>query len=121
MLTLLFESPSPDVLLRPDNLVVSPVGDLLVCEDNIGALDDGDPPNFIRGLASDGTIYPFAKAETNQSEFCGACFDPQGEVLYVNQQGRPPFGVPAITYAITGPWMRPTPPETKPTPSPTAL
>ena len=31
-LRLLFESPSSKVLLRPDNLVVSPVGDLLVCE-----------------------------------------------------------------------------------------
>jgi uncharacterized protein len=117
-LTLLFESPSPDVLLRPDNLVVSPVGDLLVCEDNAGALAT-DPPNFIRGLTSDGMIYPFAQSVTNPTEFCGACFDADGEVLYVNQQGRPPFGIPAITYGITGPWMRSAPPKSKPTPSPT--
>jgi uncharacterized protein len=119
-LTLLFESPSSKVLLRPDNLVVSPVGDLLLCEDNTGALDpEPDPPNFIRGLTSDGMIYPFARAETNQSEFCGACFDPEGKVLYVNQQGRPPMGIPGITYAIWGPWKRVGSPKTKPTPSPT--
>jgi len=120
-LTLLFESPSYEVLLRPDNLVVSPVGDLLICEDNIGTFDPKpDPPNFIRGLTSDGMIYPFARTVTNQSELCGACFDAEGEVLYVNQQGRPPMGIPGITYAIWGPWRRSEPPKTKPTPTPTA-
>jgi len=119
-LTLLFESPNEKVLLRPDNLVVSPVGDLLICEDNVGALaPEPDPPNRVQGLTPDGTIYPFVKAKTYDSEFCGACFDPKGEFLYLNQQGRPGIGVPAVTYAITGPWMRETPPVTQPTPTPT--
>ena len=118
-LRLLFESPSSKVLLRPDNLAVSPVGDLLICEDNIGALEM-DPPNYIRGLTQDGMIYPFAHTVTNQSELCGACFDAEGKVLYVNQQGRPPMGIPGITYAIWGPWKRSAPPKTKPTPLPTA-
>ncbi len=28
-----------------------------------------------------------SKSQTNGSEFCGACFDPDGNTLYVNQQG----------------------------------
>ena len=59
-----------------------------------------------------GEIYNFAKTETNDSEFCGSCFDPDGQTLYVNQQGErggpiegPPSGQ-AVTYAIYGPFGR---------------
>jgi len=117
-LRLIFESKDSSQLLRPDNMVGSPNGDILLCEDNVGALDI-DPPNFIRGLTSEGTVYPFAQAETNPTEFCGACFDRKGHVLYVNQQGRRETptqeGFPAVTYAIKGPWKR----EGKPIPLPT--
>jgi secreted PhoX family phosphatase len=48
----------------------------------------------------------------NNTEFCGACFDPDGQVLYVNQQGErvglpdgPPDGQ-AVTYAIYGPFEK---------------
>jgi uncharacterized protein len=122
-LTLLFEShrteaPGPETLIRPDNLTISPVGDLLMCEDTANALGDtGDPPCFIRGLTRDGLLYPLARSETNPTEFCGACFDGKGEVLYVNQQGRPNFGIEGVTYAIMGPWLRSMPPRPKPTPS----
>ena len=33
-------------------------------------------------------------------EFCGACFDPSGKVLFVNIQ------TPGITFAVWGPWGR---------------
>lgn len=124
-LRLIFESKDSTQLLRPDNLVVSPHGDILLCEDNVGAFEVDLPPNFIRGLTSEGAVYPFAQAETNLSEFCGACFDPKGHVLYVNQQGRreteEQVGFPAVTYAIKGPWKRqgtPSPGPPMPTPSP---
>ncbi|MGH2828006.1 MAG: alkaline phosphatase PhoX [Actinomycetota bacterium] len=121
-LRLIFESKDLNQLLRPDNLVGSPSGDILLCEDNVGA-SDVVPPNFIRGLTADGAIYPFARAETNPTEFCGACFDAKGHVLYVNQQGQretpEQVGFPAVTYAIRGPWKRKGTPEPG-TPTPTS-
>jgi len=108
-LRLIFESKDPSHLLRPDNLVGTPEGEILMCEDNVGAFEVTQP-NFIRGLTRDGRVYPFAHAETNPSEFCGACFDPKNLVLYVNQHGRretdTQVGFPAVTYAIRGRWKR---------------
>jgi secreted PhoX family phosphatase len=66
-------------------------------------------------VTRDGEIYDFAQTVTNETEFCGACFDPDGQTLYVNQQGErlgenePPQGTPqmrAVTYAIYGPFER---------------
>jgi len=99
VLTLLYESPGPDQLESPDNLLVTPFGDLLLCE-------DGDDPQYIRGLTKKGRIYDFARTQTRNSEFAGACFDPGGTILFVNQQGTPASGEKAVTYAITGPWQR---------------
>jgi hypothetical protein len=99
-LTLVYESPGPGQLDNPDNLVLVPItGDLLLCEDGDG------PSQFLRGLTVDGRIYDFAESVTNHTEFCGACFDPTGQVLFVNQQGGRP-SPPAVTYAIRGPWKR---------------
>ena len=42
-LRLVFESPSPDILDSPDNIVLSPHGGLLLCE-------DGSGDQFIREL-----------------------------------------------------------------------
>lgn len=102
-LTLIYESPGAHELKNPDNLVVTPTGDLLLCE-------DADPPMFLRLLTTDGEISDFARAiDAPESEFCGACFDPSGSVLFVNQQGNRDGGgekTPARTYAITGPWPR---------------
>ncbi len=99
-LTLIYESPGSHELDNPDNMVVVPrTGDLLLCE-------DGSDSQFLRGLTSDGRIYDFAETVANHSEFCGACFDPTGHTLFVNQQGGRP-DPSAVTYAITGPWRRP--------------
>jgi secreted PhoX family phosphatase len=93
-LTLLYQSPGPQELKNPDNLTVAPTRDLFLCEDS-------DPPQFIRGLTPDGRIYDFARANTNESEFAGATFSPDGKTLFVNQFGN---GDPGVTYAIWGPW-----------------
>ncbi len=102
-LTLIYESPGPEALKNPDNIVVTPAGDLVLCE-------DADEPMFLRLLTTDGEISDFARAiDAPGSEFCGATFDPSGRVLFVSQQGnRGEDGVkvPARTYAITGPWRR---------------
>lgn len=100
ILTLIFESKSEDELKSPDNLTVAPLtGDLFLCEDT-GA------PQFVRGLTADGRIYDFAKSNQLSSEFCGACFSPDGKTLFVNQQGGRRGGGDSAgrTYAIRGPW-----------------
>ena len=93
-LTLIYESPGPEELKNPDNLVVAPTRDLFICEDSF-------PPQHIRGLTPAGRIYDFARANTNETEFAGATFSPDGHTLFVNQFGD---GDPAVTYAIWGPW-----------------
>ncbi|MGH2788838.1 MAG: PhoX family protein [Actinomycetota bacterium] len=95
-LTLLYQSPGPSELKNPDNLTVAPTRDLFLCEDSV-------PPQFIRGLTPDGRIYDFARGNTNETEFAGATFSPDGHTLFVNQFGN---GDPAVTYAIWGPWRR---------------
>lgn len=75
-----------------DNIVASPRGDLIVCE-------DGNDANFVRAITPDGVIYPLARtADGVQTEFCGACFSPDGRTLFVNMQR------PGLTVAITGSW-----------------
>jgi secreted PhoX family phosphatase len=102
-LTLIYESPGPWELNHPDNLVVAPSGDLFLCEDT-------KPPLYVRGLTRDGRIYDFARTVGNETEFCGATFDPRGHTLYVSQQGdrgslpNGPADGNAVTYAIYGPF-----------------
>lgn len=88
-LTLLYESQDSSVLDQPDNLLVLPSGDIVLCEDGPGA-------NWLRILRSDGTIVDFAR--TTVSEFAGATWSSNPDTLYVNLQG------PSITLAIWGPW-----------------
>jgi secreted PhoX family phosphatase len=105
-LRLVFESPGVDVLNMPDNLVVSPRGGLLLCEDS-----KANP--CMHGLTRDGKIVRFARnnvvlkgerggltGDFRTGEFAGATFSPDGRWLFVNMQ------LPAMTYAITGPWER---------------
>lgn len=94
MLELFFESPGPGTLEYCDNLAVAPWGDLILCEDGVG-------DQYLRGLTPRGRIYDFARnAHAERSEFCGACFSPDGETMFVNIQE------PGFTLAITGPWQR---------------
>jgi secreted PhoX family phosphatase len=108
-LTVLFASPSGDVLNAPDNICVSPRGGLVLCEDGGGA-------EFMHGLTLDGQIFPFAlnnvdlrggtagkhvaASDHRGSEWCGATFEMHGDGrwLFANVQS------PGITFAITGPW-----------------
>ena len=99
-LILIFESKSPEMLDAPDNVTVSPRGGLAICE-------DGDNGNFVRGLTQDGKIFDFAQNITNDREFAGATFSPNGETLFVNIQGDLSVGGPGnkgMTFAIWGPW-----------------
>jgi secreted PhoX family phosphatase len=112
-LTLFYESTNPGLLKHPDNVVIVPqTGDMFLCEDS------SILPQYIRGLTLDGEIYDFAQALIGQTEFAGACFDPDGQTLYVNQYGMRsarddapdlpagPAGQGGVTYAIFGPFEK---------------
>ena len=102
-LTLLFASPSPDVLQNPDNLVVVPAtGDIFLQEDSPGL-------QYVRGVTLQGAIYDFAQTIVNTSEFCGGCFSPDGGTFFLNQQGSEDGSDDSergLTYAIWGPFAR---------------
>jgi secreted PhoX family phosphatase len=102
-----------------DNLTVSPRGGILLCEDGRPVTDEYGPGTRLLGLTADGDSYTFAKSSVELTleqiiaagkrvspgdycgqEMAGACFDPFGEVLFVNIQR------PGITIAIWGPWER---------------
>jgi secreted PhoX family phosphatase len=100
-LTLVFESPSPEVLDGPDNITVSPRGGIVICE-------DGGGQQFLRGLTRDGRIFDLARNTLNDTEFAGACFSPDGRTLFVNIMGSTTDAGSrrAATLAIRGPWER---------------
>ncbi|MGK7944888.1 MAG: alkaline phosphatase PhoX [Microcystaceae cyanobacterium] len=89
MLRLFAESPSQDVLDYPDNLILSPFGDFILCEDGRGQ-------QFLIGLTTDGKLYRLAKNALNNSEFAGVCFAPDGKTMFVN------IYQPGLTLAIQG-------------------
>lgn len=91
-LELIYESKTPDKLDLCDNVAFAPWGDLILCE-------DGFNEQYLRGLTPKGEIYDIAhNANERDSEFCGACFSPDGSILFVNVQE------PGVTFAIEGPW-----------------
>ncbi|MGH7468067.1 MAG: alkaline phosphatase PhoX [Longimicrobiales bacterium] len=103
-LRLVFESPARNVLDGPDNLCISPRGGLVVCE-------DGGAEQFIHGLIPSGELFHLVRAPVQDgkprpTEFAGACFSPDGHVLFFNQQGvtRSYNLTHGATYALWGPW-----------------
>lgn len=93
VLTLSFESQGRDQMDRGDAVTAMPGGGLVICE-------DGKGEQFVRGLTAAGLVFPIARNALNESEFCGACFSPDGQTMFVNLQD------PGLTLAITGPWDR---------------
>ena len=102
-----------------DNITVSPRGGIVLCEDGEPIVDEYGPGTRLLGLSAAGESYAFAKnnlvlrpdqvvaagkavtpGDYRGSEWAGVCFDPAGEVLFVNIQR------PGITFAIWGPWAK---------------
>jgi secreted PhoX family phosphatase len=113
-LVLVFESPAGSVLDSPDNLCITPNGAMLFCEDDARALgvDDQDTHPLARGVANvnrlvglgaTGEPFEFAVNLLNDSEFAGACYSPDGAILFVNLFGSAAPGS-GMTCAIWGPW-----------------
>jgi uncharacterized protein len=92
-LQLFFESTSREQFNYGDNLTVAPNGHLIVCEDQYTEVVD----NHLRGITPAGEAYALGRCRL-QTELAGACFSPDGRVLFVNLYD------PATTLAITGPW-----------------
>jgi len=97
-LTMVYESPGPDVLDFPDNITTRN-GTLILCE-------DGPDDNYVRALLPDGALvdvvwnqlYVGGRDRTDD-EFAGSTFSPDGKTLFVNIQASK-----GISFAIWGPW-----------------
>jgi uncharacterized protein len=89
---LFVESPSAEVLDFPDNLILSPFGHLIICE-------DGKDEQFVTGVNPQGECYHFARNALNKAEFAGVCFSPDGNTMFVN------IYEPGITLAVWGNWQ----------------
>lgn len=111
-LTLFFESPGGSVLDSPDNLLVTPRGGILLCEDDASGRDDDTHPlapgvadvNRLIGINARGESFEFAVNVLNGAELAGACYSPDGRVLFVNIFGDGNDPGTGMTCAISGPW-----------------
>ncbi len=112
MLWLIYESPGHRVFSGPDNIVMSPRGSLILCEDRIG--QNTVAQNLV-GLTAKGELFRFCQINPElkgnhgghdlattvlYSEWAGATFSGDGHWLFVNILN------PGITVAITGPWQQ---------------
>ena len=79
----------------PDNITVSPHGGLVLAE-------DGDGASQLIGVTDQGKAYRLALNLVDDSEWAGPTFNAEGSTLFANIQGDP-----GRTFAITGPWGRP--------------
>ena len=90
-LELFYEGTDTNTMESPDNIVVTPWGDLWFAEDGGGEIR-------IMGITPDGQVYTFAS--NNLSEFAGPTFAPGGKTFFVNIQSR------GLTLAIWGPFQQ---------------
>jgi secreted PhoX family phosphatase len=93
--TMILESTNEDLLDGPDNMTIARDGTIYLCED--GSSGSPGEPRFserVVGVDSNGGLFDFSRNELDTSEFCGACFSPNGKYMYVNSQGV------GITYCI---------------------
>lgn len=94
-LQLFVESADEKTFNMGDNITIAPWGHLVVCEDNYSS----EIRNHLKGVTPEGRIYTIARnVFTANAEFAGACFSPDGQVLFVN------IMYPGMTLAIRGPW-----------------
>ena len=110
-LRLIYESQHHRHISGPDNIIISPRDNLLVCEDQEGG---SSRSQRILGFTDQAEYFPLASVNESArgkfagheiensfrtSEWCGVCFSSDGEWMFANVQR------PGITFAITGPWQ----------------
>ncbi len=111
MIWLVYESPGHRVFSGPDNIMMSPRGSLLLCEDRVS---QNTAAQILAGLTAAGELFRFSQINPDisgtfagfnlartvlHSEWAGATFSADGQWLFVN------IFNPGITLAITGPWQ----------------
>lgn len=99
-LTMVVATETSDVLAGPDNLVLSPQGSLVICEDSSRG------SNRLVALSPEGVLVHIAENIGNDREFAGATFSPDGATLFVNIQGSASGEILGRTMAIWGPWEK---------------
>lgn len=92
-LELWYESLNENDINMPDNITISPWGDLIICEDNSDI-------NRIWGISKKGKPYIIAENSYSGSEFAGVCFSPSGKTMFFNLQSN------GQTFAVTGNWEK---------------
>lgn len=97
-LELFYEGNDPEKIESPDNITITPWGDLWFAEDEAV---DGNSINRIMGITPEGQVYKFARNVKSDSEFAGPTFSPGGNTFFVNIQN------PGLTLAIWGPFRSP--------------
>jgi uncharacterized protein len=96
-LELFLEGSSPGQMESPDNMTITPWGDLWFVEDGAGS-------QRVMGVTPDGATYVFAEnrlvgaEEGDATELAGPTFAPDGRTFFVNLYD------PGHTLAITGPF-----------------
>ena len=85
------ESPDKLTLHYADNLVVAPWGDVFVSE-------DGEGHDRVIRIDPQGRCTPFLANRLSSSELTGVCFSPDGNTMFVNEQGS------GLTLAVHGPF-----------------
>jgi len=109
-ISLIFEATERNGFSGMDNIVVSPNGSLMICEDRLGLLRNGQ---FIAGLDKNGDLFAFCQTNPDlkakyagfdlrstavPAEWAGACFSADGRWMFANLYS------PGMSFAITGPW-----------------
>ncbi len=109
-LQLIFEATAHEVISGPDNIIFSPRGNLVICEDQVRR---GEPGQRILSLTDAGDYFYLCRinpqiagreneielaAEMRRAEWAGVCFSDDGQWMFANVYS------PGLTVAITGPW-----------------
>jgi len=111
-LQLIYEATDRNGFSGLDNVIVSPAGSLMICEDRIGLNKEAQ---YIAGLTTAGDLFAFCQINPGLkgpfnghilqdtalvSEWAGVCFSTDGQWMFANLYR------PGITFAITGPWHK---------------
>jgi uncharacterized protein len=91
-LELFFDGNDSAKMKSPDNIVVTPFGDLWFAEDS------EERGNRVMGITPKGSVYEFARNRRDKAEFAGPTFSPDGQTFFVN------LYTPGTTFAIWGPF-----------------
>ena len=89
-----YESYDENEYSMGDNIVVSPWGDLIICEDH------GHSGCRLIGMTTSGRIYHIAQVSNSYSELAGVCFSKDSKYMFVNVQDE------GKTVAIYGDWSK---------------